>query len=435
MARLKSSNADVGAWNVEGWQRNGAGDEPTADSTVWHSAPNSWLIASKINLFGVSQPPLGTFLIIRHWHRIASLPGSTQNLILRYKNTLSGVVITPQLYPDGTIDLQSGTAGNQLAYGKSPAMVPGTWYKIEMAVASFGSQGWNCAIFRMNDVEFCRFFGRTNYGIVLGLGSSSFESPVVTNCDDFVINDDTGTSNCYWNDANKPRSQGKTVPSVRSVATAIVSASGSANVVVNAPPTIVAGDRLVAVIHTNDGHSNFAITGLPTGWSVIIPPRTGTTGGGGIIFVQKVATGSEPASYTFTTNQSGARSVSTCYALQHVDPSSPVIDSSVTAGGTGAEAHIGFPMLDLTEGDALILQASGKTEAPTITPAAGWSSVSGGNDGTNNNGMQCGVLTQSDGGFFSTSYLSTSASISAMSSGQVAFRGVAPAKNPFKSVV
>jgi hypothetical protein len=384
-------------------------------------------------MFAAAQPALGTFLIVRHWHRIASLPGSKQNLILRYKNGLSGVTITPQLYPDGTIDLSTGSDGNQLAYGKSPAMAPGTWYKIEVAVASFGSQAWNCAIFRMNDVEFCRFFGRTNFGIVRGLGSSSFESPVVTNGDDFVINDDTGASNCYWNDANKPRSQGKTVPSVRSVATAIVSASSSVNMVVNAPPTIVAGDRLVAVIHTNGG-SGLALTGVPTGWSVITPLRAGTLGGGGILFAQKVATGSEPASYAFTTNNS-TRSVSTCYALKNVDPSNPVIDSSATVGGTGAEAHIGFPMLDLTEGDTLILQAAGKTEAPTITPAAGWSSVSGGNDGTNNNGMQCGVLTQSDGGFFSTSYLNTSASISAMSSGQVAFRGVTPAKNPFKSVV
>lgn len=440
MARILSSPAEA-AYNVEGWVRNAAGDEPIQDTAQFHSGTHSWLIGgdkARICYLPTPATPLvNTFYIMRYWQRLSVIPAAKEQLLPAVRTSLSGnAPLVPQINPDGTISVDPTSPTNGiLPVTRSSPITAGTWNKVEIAIGSFGSQAWNTAILRLNDVEFARWYQWTNYGFARGLSTQGFFTGTpINNIDDIIYNDDTGAAgsgNNYWNEADKPRSQGKTAPSVRSVGTPFVQVTGSTNVTVNAPPTIVAGDVLIALTYTR-GTAAYAITGLPTGWTVVKQHRNSGSGGGMGIF-RKIATGSEPSSYIFTGNSSQA-SVTVCYSIKNVDTSNPIIDSSNGIGSPGAVAQFGFPMLDLSEGDTLIIQAAAQSAASTIPYAAWWSSTAGVKDASNHE-LRAGVMTQSDGGLFNTPFLVPSATITLCFPAVVALRGVIPVRNRFRSVV
>lgn len=101
-----------------------------------------------------------------------------------------------------------------------------------------------------------------------------------------------------------------------------------ANLTLDVPPSIVAGDYLIAFVHSQATTATSDWT-PPSGWTKIGPVFTASSTPQRVTSMfAKFATGSEPTTYTFTSPISGARSVGVIHAYTGVDATTPVAASS-----------------------------------------------------------------------------------------------------------
>lgn len=439
MTFIQKTDAETGIYSAEGWDRLLSGWEVVRDNSVAHAGSWSWLVAGdgaqKGSGWGLPTYTSGRWFLLRFWVRVASFPSSARPLGLVPSNGSNGMAGLT-LNTDGTLQADSSGTWGFPTTGKSAALVPGNWHKLEFAARTDASTSYNWlnAIWRLDGVEFQRHCGRPQRNAVNKVYAGTNQSAPRINVDDMVLNDDTGTTANWWNDGAKPLSTGKTKPSVRSVGTTVTNTVASNSIVVNAPSSIVDGDTLVMVVESSTGNPG-TIT-LPSGWvqRTLVTPSAG----GNILVATKVATGSEPSTYTVSWASVAVRGHSVCYALAG-SSSSPTIDAqSLSVAISNTEANFMLPALDLSEGDALILQVASMTEAsPTkafINPAW-WSNSTSVADTTNGQALACGFFGQTDGGLTATGLMSTTSNITgAASVAAVAFRSAPVSANKFMAV-
>ena len=87
---------------------------------------------------------------------------------------------------------------------------------------------------------------------------------------------------------------------LRAAATSASNGGGSASLTINRPGAAVAGDFLLALVNARGGTSR--VVTAPAGWTLVRRDNNGTTLAQAVY--RKVATGSEPLSYTWTFNAS-----------------------------------------------------------------------------------------------------------------------------------
>ncbi|OGT74676.1 MAG: hypothetical protein A3H44_03280 [Gammaproteobacteria bacterium RIFCSPLOWO2_02_FULL_57_10] len=126
--------------------------------------------------------------------------------------------------------------------------------------------------------------------------------------------------------------------------------AASTSVLLNVPPSTAAGDLLVAVFASNQNGTN--VNAL-AGWSNIT--NAGTGGGNGnaranLTIMTRVAGGSEPASYTFTTSNSA---ITYAYMMRYTGASGVVIAGTPTVSNT---ANALAPAITTTLDDTLIVR-------------------------------------------------------------------------------
>ena len=151
---------------------------------------------------------------------------------------------------------------------------------------------------------------------------------------------------------------------LRSTSSATLSAAGT-SITVNAPAGLAAGDVMYAVVGSNSAGDTIA---APTGWVADQSSNAGPT----LYTFYKVATSTEPASYSFTLSASNP-----LYALiadyTGVNNTTPLNVASVQDGGqnTGSPA---FASLTTTVAGCQILQCLtvGDIAADTFTPPTGY---------------------------------------------------------------
>jgi hypothetical protein len=111
--------------------------------------------------------------------------------------------------------------------------------------------------------------------------------------------------------------------------------SGSSSHTLTRPPSVVAGDVLIAMLAIGyTGDPNPTIT-PPNGWTLI--RRLDRTESVAFALYWRLATGSEPASYTFTTNNQ-PHGVGLMLAYSGVHPTMPVVtDSGMLVNSSGSQ--------------------------------------------------------------------------------------------------
>lgn len=116
--------------------------------------------------------------------------------------------------------------------------------------------------------------------------------------------------------------------------------SSATSFTVNAPTSISSGNLLIAVANFNAGSA--ATLTAPSGWTVV-----NTTANR--FFAHKVATGSEPSSYTFTTSVSAAGTV----AVMNFSGAAIDVFGTTSAASTNPTA----PSITLAQNNSLVLCA------------------------------------------------------------------------------
>jgi PKD repeat protein len=149
-------------------------------------------------------------------------------------------------------------------------------------------------------------------------------------------------------------------------ATATQNTSATTGVQVSKPAGVTAGDFLIAQI-TADNNPTMA---TPTGWTQVAGPISAGTGARVFVF-SRVATGSEPASYTFTLS-SAQKYNAAMTAFRGVDATNPFDSAAATVGAnSGATLTIGG-VTTATAGALLVGGVGLNSGSTTVTPPSGW---------------------------------------------------------------
>ena len=141
---------------------------------------------------------------------------------------------------------------------------------------------------------------------------------------------------------------------------------------VDRPSGVQEGDLLIVTIAGRHGTSSSNSATYPTGWQQIQSAVGGSTES--VMFVAyKIATSSEPASYTFTTTDP-IRGSAGILRISGADQLDPIIDSSSNAGtGTNVTAN----QINV-DGEGLLIcsmSASGASTTPSLTTPGGMQSI------------------------------------------------------------
>ena len=148
------------------------------------------------------------------------------------------------------------------------------------------------------------------------------------------------------------------VPVFRSAGTAASNASGSTTLAVSRPTAAVAGDVLLATVATVG-----ATVTAPAGWT-----QVGSTSNTGVrtTMLWRLATGSDPTSWTFTLSAS-QKAAGRMVAYSGVHQTSPidVTDTAATVSGTTHPA----PLVTTTEANRLVLTVASVAVRTSFTPA------------------------------------------------------------------
>ena len=145
------------------------------------------------------------------------------------------------------------------------------------------------------------------------------------------------------------------VPAVAQVA------AGAGSLVINKPTGTASGDLLIAAITLN-GNVTIPSGGVPAGWTRlrVVPNGANLS----LVTYWKVATGAEPANYTWTLSASG-RADGAILRITGEDPANPIDTSSQSTGTGTALSATGVN----TAGDQeLLVAVFGTTAESAITP-------------------------------------------------------------------
>ena len=132
------------------------------------------------------------------------------------------------------------------------------------------------------------------------------------------------------------------------------------------PANVTAGHVMVAQVVSNDDDPGFV---APAGWTLV----SDLTSGGVLrqAVYRKVATASEPTSYTWALDTSTTRRITGgITAYSGVDTASPVAAHAALVQTTASEA-VQAPSLDATVPDSLLLHLAAVNAEGTVTPPAG----------------------------------------------------------------
>lgn len=145
-------------------------------------------------------------------------------------------------------------------------------------------------------------------------------------------------------------------PLLASFATAVGNDAGA--VTINKPSATLAGDLLVAVVAIAFGGATWT---SPAGWTTV----TGDVTNGSVTAntFQKIATGSEPASYTFT--HSGPAALNKSAGIARITDASRSNPIDVSANGTGSSATPTCPTATTTVKRTLILRVMAQADTTT----------------------------------------------------------------------
>jgi hypothetical protein len=149
------------------------------------------------------------------------------------------------------------------------------------------------------------------------------------------------------------------VPDFGAATTAANSSSGATTLVINRPSSTSAGHLLLAGISVAGG-SNVTIT-PPSGWTLV--RRTNNSTSVGVATYRKIATSSEPSSYTWSLSPS-SRASGGITRLTGVDASTPV---NVSAGATGSGTSVAAPSVTTTVENTLLVGFFGSNTNATFT--------------------------------------------------------------------
>ena len=148
------------------------------------------------------------------------------------------------------------------------------------------------------------------------------------------------------------------VPVFRGAGTAASNASGSTTLAVARPAAAVAGDVLLATVATVG-----ATVTAPPGWTVV-----GSTSNTGVrtIMLWRLATSSDPSSWTFTLSAS-QKAAGRMVAYSGVHQTLP-IDVTATAATVSSTSHPA-PLVTTTEANRLVLTVASVAVRTSFTPA------------------------------------------------------------------
>jgi hypothetical protein len=138
---------------------------------------------------------------------------------------------------------------------------------------------------------------------------------------------------------------------------------------INKPSGVITGDFLLAQItfeKGSDAGTNTQIT--PAGWTLAVRTDNSTNIGQAILY--KFATASEPASYTWTFNQS-VKAAGGILRYTGVRPVDPI---NVSLGSTGDSGNLTAPSVTSTEANTLLVAFFGIKKTTTLSEPAGMTS-------------------------------------------------------------
>lgn len=95
------------------------------------------------------------------------------------------------------------------------------------------------------------------------------------------------------------------------VSVAAGATSSGVSMVLNAPSGTLAGDSVFALVYSSSSSSTLVSTALPSGWTVLSDISTSATSR--TLLLQRIATGSEPSTHTFTTTSTGVVGICIAY--------------------------------------------------------------------------------------------------------------------------
>lgn len=145
------------------------------------------------------------------------------------------------------------------------------------------------------------------------------------------------------------------VPDIEFVGTEAAKSDGSVTttLAIDVPANVQEGDLLLAVLHS--AHRSFS----SSGWTVISNETDGSNVSVTTLF--RLATGSEPSSYTFTAN-SDAHIIGSISAYRNVDPDNPI---GTDTGATGTSTSITAPEVSTAHAGAWIVYAATNRHSST----------------------------------------------------------------------
>ncbi len=149
-------------------------------------------------------------------------------------------------------------------------------------------------------------------------------------------------------------------------------ASSPGSVTIAKPTGTVLNDVMVATIASRD--LTVSVT-APTNWILVnsVSQTSGGTNGMKLSTYYKVATGSEPANYTWTfsggTLEFHAGGINT---FSGVDTSSPIAGQAAQAAGDGSNYAFATPSITPTSGGAMLVTSFSNQNADVWTPPAGF---------------------------------------------------------------
>jgi hypothetical protein len=158
-------------------------------------------------------------------------------------------------------------------------------------------------------------------------------------------------------------------PAFRSAASAILTGASGTALTIARPAGVQAGDLLLAQIRYRD-----PVTGLiaPAGWTLV---GTITSGQANHAVLYKVATGSEPTSYTFTQGASAGRMAGGIGAYTGVNTAAPI---NAWAASVGEAATLVAPSVNTTVDNALVVRLWGWRGVSASEPGVGLNVVPAG---------------------------------------------------------
>lgn len=143
-------------------------------------------------------------------------------------------------------------------------------------------------------------------------------------------------------------------------------ANGTTTIVATVPTGVTEGERLLlAVIH-----SSSSLPGAQSGWTTLVGAQT--VGGHSVRLYERVATASEPASYTVTGLVSNLRVTTFMARVTGVLTADPydvsLADSALTVGSSAVGSSLVFPTVSTASNSALVINVVGLNAASATSP-------------------------------------------------------------------